>query len=354
MYDIVIIGMGITGCYLSYLLNQRYPYKKILCLEKTLRYGGRILSVEWERQIVDLGAWRYSPSTHTYVQNLVDMYKIETLPIPVQDRDTSPLSALISDAPEIDTGVISYLYEMGISDDQIDQYIEQSGYNIFADDITLDLMVRESKIEDPFRYMKYGYITLCDHLIASMNDNVHIQLGQRVISVSDGVITTDQSSVQYHTGNLYVTVQPNALAEIIPTSILSSMVGYDALRAYIQIDKIIPFGLYVSSLPPRKIYVYRTGYAMIYTDGSDARVLESVLRTKRSLLDQWISMIVGQEIHISSVIYKYWNDGIFFWRPGRDRSIDTPFIYLNGDVSQEPGWVNGSLSLVQETLRLSL
>jgi hypothetical protein len=42
-----------------------------------------------------------------------------------------------------------------------------------------------------------------------------------------------------------------------------------------------------------------------------------------------------------------------FWRPkGRDRIYammqNLPFTYINGDVSELPGWVEGSLRMVNE------
>jgi L-2-hydroxyglutarate oxidase LhgO len=33
-YDYIIVGAGISGCYLAYLLNKQHPERRILMLER--------------------------------------------------------------------------------------------------------------------------------------------------------------------------------------------------------------------------------------------------------------------------------------------------------------------------------
>jgi monoamine oxidase len=46
MYDVVIVGAGISGCYSAYRLRQQYPNIRMLILEKSNRVGGRLESVD--------------------------------------------------------------------------------------------------------------------------------------------------------------------------------------------------------------------------------------------------------------------------------------------------------------------
>jgi monoamine oxidase len=62
IYDLVIIGGGISGLYTLYKLGKKYPRLKILLLESNERYGGRIYShkesIDGQEYIMDLGAGR--------------------------------------------------------------------------------------------------------------------------------------------------------------------------------------------------------------------------------------------------------------------------------------------------------
>jgi len=74
-YDLVIIGGGISGIYTLYKLSSKYPQLKILLLESSERYGGRIVSyketIDGEEYIMDLGAGRLGHH-HKLINNLIN------------------------------------------------------------------------------------------------------------------------------------------------------------------------------------------------------------------------------------------------------------------------------------------
>ena len=366
-HDFIIIGMGITGCYLAYQLNRIYPERKILCLERSSRYGGRLLSVRWKSHIVDFGGWRYSSLYHREVSHLVQQFQIPTVPINTTIIHTYPsdielhidnvVNVIDNVNPDniTDTiGFIQYLYMKGIDHEDITHFIDSTGYNIFREDVSLDVMIDVAKNMKPYRHFQYGYISLCRNLIERMTDNVEIQLSTDIQTITDeSIILKNGGNILYSQDRLFVTVQPNSLAQLYPTSILSSMVGYDAIRMYVHLDKVITPGEYISTLPLRKLFVLENRFAMIYVDGPDSRIIQTTIENNIPLINTWLYLITGEDVNIVSVIYKYWEDGIFFWRPihNRDEIIRSlPFHYLNGDISTEPGWVNGSLSLVDSYL----
>ena len=53
MYDYIIIGGGISGLYMNYLLTDKY---KTLLLEKNNYFGGRALNINFHGNIIRLGA----------------------------------------------------------------------------------------------------------------------------------------------------------------------------------------------------------------------------------------------------------------------------------------------------------
>ena len=61
-YDIVIIGGGIAGIYTMYSMTHKFPYLKILLLESSTRFGGRVYTyykhLDGIDYVMDLGAGR--------------------------------------------------------------------------------------------------------------------------------------------------------------------------------------------------------------------------------------------------------------------------------------------------------
>jgi len=336
---IYIIGYGITGCYLSYKLNKLYPHERIICIEKDTRYGGRIHTIYWNGYTIDLGAWRYSPVSHTHVQSLVSKYNISTVSIPNRSLDIPSIYV----PNNISLGFVQYLISIDIDPNA---YVDAYGYNIYRDDISSQLISYENTIDPNYVYMKHGYISLMHSLIQDMNDNVHIYLGVSLLSISDGILyLSNGKKIQSET--TYVTIPPNALSQVYPTDILSSMIGYSAIRIYLLIDKRIDPKMYITTYPLRKIYVLNTGIILIYTDAPDARVVESLMKNSIDIVSHWLSSIFNTQVSILKYTYQYWNNGIYFWRPVRTRNIGSyPFQYLSGDISSEPGWVDGSIKMI--------
>ena len=84
MYDIIIIGGGIAGLYVTYEFNKRDPSSKLLLLESSNRLGGKIktkYSNSNDKKIkYETGPWRVN-YTHHRLNNLIDKFKLTRLPI---------------------------------------------------------------------------------------------------------------------------------------------------------------------------------------------------------------------------------------------------------------------------------
>ena len=79
MYDIVIVGGGISGLYTLYKLQQQQPDKKMVLLEKNSYYGGRIYTVKDkvndEEYTFPAGAARFNKN-HERVIKLLKEFKL--------------------------------------------------------------------------------------------------------------------------------------------------------------------------------------------------------------------------------------------------------------------------------------
>jgi len=66
----IIVGGGITGLYLGYRLQQKFPEYPITIIEKTGRLGGRVNTISKNNLKYDIGAARYSYN-HLLCKNLI-------------------------------------------------------------------------------------------------------------------------------------------------------------------------------------------------------------------------------------------------------------------------------------------
>ena len=91
VYDLVIIGGGISGLYTLYKLGKKYPRLKILLLESNERYGGRIYSykesIDGQEYIMDLGAGRLGHH-HKLIINLIDELSLKDKMITIPNTKT--------------------------------------------------------------------------------------------------------------------------------------------------------------------------------------------------------------------------------------------------------------------------
>jgi len=77
MYDIIVIGGGISGLYTTYKIHQKSPQTKVLLIEKENRLGGRIHTFENKHMTVEAGAGRIHGS-QPLVMGLIDELGLTT------------------------------------------------------------------------------------------------------------------------------------------------------------------------------------------------------------------------------------------------------------------------------------
>ena len=73
MYDIVIIGGGISSLFFCYRLINIKPDSNILILEKNNRLGGKVYTGEYNDYKYELGAGRFRKSHHLLMNLLQEL-----------------------------------------------------------------------------------------------------------------------------------------------------------------------------------------------------------------------------------------------------------------------------------------
>lgn len=88
VWDVIIVGAGISGTYIAYRLSQKYPNIKILVLEKETSIGGRLLSinplVEPSPIKIEVGGMRFFPALQPKIGSLVQELNLIEQQIPYE------------------------------------------------------------------------------------------------------------------------------------------------------------------------------------------------------------------------------------------------------------------------------
>ena len=79
MYDIIVVGGGVSGLYSAYKLSKQYPKMTIKVIEKNDRLGGRIHTYKDKTFQIEAGAGRISNKNKTLLKLLDELDLIENL-----------------------------------------------------------------------------------------------------------------------------------------------------------------------------------------------------------------------------------------------------------------------------------
>jgi monoamine oxidase len=82
MYDIIIVGGGISGLYCCYNILKYNPKLKVCIIEKTGRWGGRIYTKYKDGLSFESGAGRFH-SSHKNLMNLINEFKLNNKLFPL-------------------------------------------------------------------------------------------------------------------------------------------------------------------------------------------------------------------------------------------------------------------------------
>jgi len=85
MYDIVIVGGGITGLYSCYSILKSFPTTKICVIEQSGRWGGRIYTKYKDGLSFESGAGRFH-SSHKSLMGLLKELNLQKDMIPLSDK----------------------------------------------------------------------------------------------------------------------------------------------------------------------------------------------------------------------------------------------------------------------------
>jgi len=224
-YDAVVIGAGPGGIYTTLQLEKMFPKKRMVVLEKCNNVGGRLFSYEsWnesEDTVKDeLGGMRIFPSVHKEVFGLVQEANLETIGIPLNDKDslfnnegkvkrkkevvyTDPNGAFFGEGIgeisriakknfEAEFGVQKDAYECealqnlslreyfkkygGANDNEVDFWFKYSGYDLYDEKVQVAIYIADGELYGSalthHHFVKNGYAAVVQYMKHQLRSEV--------------------------------------------------------------------------------------------------------------------------------------------------------------------------------------
>lgn len=400
-YDILCIGLGISGLYFGYK-SMKYN-KKILFIEKDCRVGGRIKSVNIGEEYYAEGcAARYFNSDQEpglendgYITKLLEELGVTSVEMSngsIQ-TDTSyeeiigEILNLYSDKKH--NSRISFATAVESLGHSINDFSIDSGYPIFKEPINMDMTIRAfNKFSNKTQnIINGGYEHVCKILYNIIKEKYKIKLGTTVTKIEEvknGYIINDKYLCKkiVFTGTIkqFNIITKNICNISKMTELLNKYYfNYRAIRMYLKIDN--PWWntdeLFYRWNSPllNQITIYSQNYILIYANMYCADILYNMIDYKYRVINNFINsnkverlteyieaelkrMMDKQDIKISALWYKYTDEAVQFVKPMemnydkfyKNIQQNHNFYMLSGDYTQNPGWVNSCLYIVEKEI----
>jgi hypothetical protein len=380
IYDLIVVGGGISGLWTAFRWKECYPKDHILILEGSNRWGGRMLMHLEGTVVLPLGAGIVR-STDLYTQFVLRRFNLMPPKIPVKqtvkwDIINTWQVMMQKNSKHIQTlgGMSSvqfaaaFMPEYTISDivEAFDNYTDflnadaQETTNFFG--IVPPLWIGMPRWD-------MLVVALCEHLKAN---DVDMLLNARIlksIPFGDGVDVEISGGDVIVARRVVLAVTRDTLAKIdVGYSlkprldfVLSDISGQCFIRIFLKLASLDRFP---ESLPP----FHPCGHAFIvtkkpfpivcaaYADNEAAHSLSLLLHDKKKMCDKLCLMLNIPNDGVSVVASHYWPVGTHYYLPGagsRTRELQTLHanIGLVGEfIAKEQGWTNGAISSVETYL----
>lgn len=402
-YDIICIGLGISGLYFGYKAQK--SDKEILFIEKQDRVGGRIKSVSlgnnpyWAEGCAT--RFFFTPNSPPSLQNdgyvvqLLNELNIGSTPEPNDRVETgkaylevinkiNQVYPVLSD----ELAKFSFATQVELLDYSIRDFADEIGYPVFEDPINLNMALRTLNkfVGLVQNFVNGGYENVCKKLYSIIKNKFHFKFNKNVkqIDYIDGHYIVNN---KYRAKKLLFTGTIDQLNTIIlnvpelldlKRLLVHKYFDYRAIRIYLKIKD--PWWTETDILkkwntgtPLNQIIYYTKDTIQIYSNMWASEVLFYMIPERFRVINEFIdssnvpqlanfvsemiSKIIGvSNVNIDKIWYKYTKGAAQFIRPVemdygkffKKIQENNNFYMLSGDYTPNPGWVNSCLAIVED------
>ncbi len=415
IYDLIIIGSGISGLYICYKLLKKNKSLKILILEKNNYYGGRIKTFEkkinnhkykWEE-----GAGRFNDNHHLFLKLINDLNlnneiikissKTTFIPSTKYDKkflDSSPflyINKVIDESKKIsDQELQKYTFKEYakkiLKNDEWKFIVDSYGYygeliymnaydaiNLFKDGMNPDLQ---------FYSLKCGFSYLIHTMVQFIIKNGGtIILNSHVENINyenkEFIINTIENNKNKHIYNSKICVAAIPKPNLLKLNIFKPVFHYlksISIESLCRIYSIFKkddiwfkeLGKITSNNDSRYIIPIDSIHGLImisYTDSKYADKWNKIYNKDKDLFNNNIKNNVKKilNITINDPIYtkmSYWDIGVAMWKKNYNSKIiskkiikplnNIPLFIAGENYSNYQGWIEGSLETSEKIIKI--
>ncbi len=385
MYDFIIIGGGMAGLYINYLLNDKY---NTLLLEKNNYFGGRVLENCFHHKKVPMGA-RIGATYNKHLMRLMKKINLSYKPL---NSETTIISKHKINMRQM-VNMIVYKYN-SLDPDTLRSIsakkfiIKHFGLNFFH------IYSKFTEYTDFFdesigNYIKYYPIK--DHIpVISNKNNVKINWTKLVSKLYNIIIKKNKLIKNYTVDKItynkefdYYTINNKYKTKKIIFAVTINALTDILNKSNIDISSSI-FNKYVSSVPFIRIYTYhKNGHnlkidpynivdsrlhkimkisnrilTIMEVDNNNAKYWGSMINNKKKLIKtikDEIFKTLNQDITIDDMKISKWIDAVHYFKVSKYSSLEIinklinpgHNVYVCGEmISLKQGWVEGAIESV--------
>ena len=398
IYDVIIIGSGMSGLYTALLLKKYKPDISLLILEKNSRehLGGRANTEHFYGTRIVIGAGIGRLKKDKLLAKLLNHFHFPIHTFDVNHRIS--LSKYIDVLQTVDVLKKSYKNEnmankhprtfasfakSSLGNATYDRFIHSAGYTDYIHEDAYETIF-EYGIEDNLGGWK-AFSVPWHELVESMAKEIGMKNFLFNCEVTDISHSSDLVNVRTFSGKTFVCKKLviastiDTVRKLIPRPIYNDIEGQPFMRVYGKFDKassailrdLIPVMTYVD-FPIQKIIpmdAEKGVYMIVYNDNDNSLTLksktENVAETRafyERLLEKTLRLPSGN-LHLLGIRAFYWNIGTHYYKPlkaayqSREEFIhkaqrpDDNIFVVGELISRNQGWTEGALESVEAVIK---
>ena len=399
VYDVIIIGSGISGLYAAYNIKKMSPDTSFLILEKHKKQwiGGRTSNESFYGSEIVTGAGIGRKSKDKLLYKLLDELDLKTYEYTIKPYYSSLIQPL--DVKKVmshlrteyktfkgpQTSFKNFAQTI-LGEKTYNQFILTIGYSDFEEEDIHETLYAYG-MEDNYQSLKAFYVPwrkMVLKLAAKIGPS-HFKFSNNVSKITkthdnpcEFVIDTERGN-RYMCNKVIVATTISGIRKLLPNPIYKDIEGQPFLRLYGKFSK--------QSIPILKEYVkgytYLPGplqkivpinpdsgvYMIAYNDNNNTLALKNNLDDTAKNRDLYCNLlekslgICSDSLHLIAIKSFYWPIGTHYYKPlnlelykDRDEFIDIAqhpekgVLVIGEVVSKNQGWSEGALDSVKEVL----
>ena len=413
IYDVIIIGGGISGLYSFYKIKQLYKGKdknkninknKCLLLEESNRLGGRTGNYNFHGAQIPIGAGILRKNKDKLLINLCKKLKVPLNEFTVnvnydKIKNTIPIINIIKTLKKLKSSMKAlsekkkrtYTFKQYFisifGKEYYNNFKKTMGYTDYENE-DLEEVINYYGMEDNISgWNGYGlsWNTLIEKLVQNIGKN-HIKMNTSVRKIMLGkdniykIVTHSPNNNEktYYAKKIIIATPINTIKRLIKNNLYNNISGQPFLRIYGLFDKkcisILKNAVNSTTIVNSPLYKIipinpdKGIYMIGYTDNKGAKSLKKYINNTPSNR-QYLSKMISKSLNITPVCKLkdiksfYWNIGTHYYKPLKNlnfknrndyiKKAQNPQknMYVVGEmISHNQGWTKGAIESVEKII----